>query len=40
MLNLKQIILVIIVDVNGDSKVNVKVGNRLYEHINETNPLW
>ena len=27
-------------DVNGDGKVNGKDWIRLYEHINETNPLW
>ena len=27
-------------DINEDGKVNGKDWNRLYEHINETNPLW
>lgn len=27
-------------DVNNDGKVNMKDWNRLYEHLNEVNPLW
>jgi len=26
--------------VTGDGKVNMKDWNRLYEHINEIDPLW
>ena len=27
-------------DVNGDGKVNTKDWNRIYDHVEETNPLW